>query len=533
MVLVLLTITAIGTATIGHYGISADELTQLDSVAVNQSDPAQGAKLPGDLKFYGVAFDATAEAVYQIKSLLVAGRLDPPILFAARTSNAPFLERLQVEHVLTFALALTTYACVAALVGLLAGRSYAWLGPITLALFPNFWGHSFFNPKDIPFAAGFTCSTLLAAYTVGMYRHRSKILVVGPNLPTLVTILCGLAMGITTGIRIGGVVLPIFISLAIIGLYVTSPSVKRDVQRVTPFHALLIGVWLLVSNLCYPAYWGEPTAMFLDTLNYQSSHTWPGVILFDNRFLAGNEVPWSYIPVWLWLTTPPIMLGLAVTAFAWLPFKLRSFSCSQQLAAALLLAQVLVLPVLAILRHSTIYDGIRHFLFILPAVAALAASALGWAHTALAPGRLRAVCFIAVGAGLAQTALAMVSLHPLQYVYMNPIAGGLKANFQRYDADYWGLSTSEAIRWINLIGPERPSIVLAGHLPGAAVLAKPGVRVVSYQQVSDHAAYVERPFYYVALLARGTDEQKRLVECPLVYEVVRDTVPLTSVRLCE
>jgi hypothetical protein len=129
------------------------------------------------------------------------------------------------------------------------------------------------------------------------------------------------------------------------------------------------------------------------------------------------------------------------------------------------------------------YNGIRHFIFILPPLCVLggiaAGAALQWldkrSRIAAAAGA------IAILAGLAMPAYHMVALHPYQYTHYNTVSGGMRAADKGYMVDYWGLSFKEAAdellgildeqgtqtpegrRWIvALCGPHPPADVELG-----------------------------------------------------------------------
>jgi hypothetical protein len=96
-----------------------------------------------------------------------------------------------------------------------------------------------------------------------------------------------------------------------------------------------------------------------------------------------------------------------------------------------------------------LYDGLRHFLFLFPLLAALAGAAVA-AFLRAPVGRPVKV------AGLALLALAgavtlvdMVRLHPYESVYFNRLwAGGMKAGVARYEGDYFCLSYKEGSEWL-------------------------------------------------------------------------------------
>jgi hypothetical protein len=92
----------------------------------------------------------------------------------------------------------------------------------------------------------------------------------------------------------------------------------------------------------------------------------------------------------------------------------------------------------------------RHFLFVLPPLAVLAAWGVSslWDVVAV-PRAVRVGVAVACAAGMAWVVGDMVSLHPYQSVYFNRLlAGGLRGAAGRFETDYWGASYREAAEWL-------------------------------------------------------------------------------------
>jgi len=92
------------------------------------------------------------------------------------------------------------------------------------------------------------------------------------------------------------------------------------------------------------------------------------------------------------------------------------------------------------------YNGIRHFVFVLPPLAVaggLAAAFIAERAVRLdrAASAAAAVIFLA---GIALPAIGMARLHPYEYVYFNALAGGVRAAQGRFMLDYWGLAFKQA-----------------------------------------------------------------------------------------
>jgi hypothetical protein len=109
------------------------------------------------------------------------------------------------------------------------------------------------------------------------------------------------------------------------------------------------------------------------------------------------------------------------------------------------LAALLPLAVTIAMRPA-MYNGIRHFVFVLPPLAVLGGLAgayvaeMSWRSFRFAPPVAAAV-FIA---GIALPVVEMVRLHPYEYTHFNWLAGGVKHARGRYMLDYWGLSFKQA-----------------------------------------------------------------------------------------
>src|SRR5262249_12229522 len=111
----------------------------------------------------------------------------------------------------------------------------------------------------------------------------------------------------------------------------------------------------------------------------------------------------------------------------------------------LVVCAAVVLPAgFLILQHATMYDGIRHVLFVIPMLAVLA----GGGMVALLPLLRRApvVSAITAGAYVGSVLLTLVALHPLEYVALNALAGGTRAAQEKFESDYWSVAATVALR---------------------------------------------------------------------------------------
>ncbi len=179
-----------------------------------------------------------------------------------------------------------------------------------------------------------------------------------------------------------------------------------------------------------------------------------GTVRFEGADLAPTQLPWTYVPVWFGVTLPEFYFVAAAAAIwqtpAWLAALRQQDVDRGRAVLTFALIAVILLPVLsAIVLGATLYDGIRHFLFIVPPLAIAAALAIASLVTSTRSRAVRAGVAVVVGVSLIAAASDMFRLHPYESVYFNrTFGGGLAAAAPRFDTDYWGQSYREGVEWL-------------------------------------------------------------------------------------
>ena len=143
-----------------------------------------------------------------------------------------------------------------------------------------------------------------------------------------------------------------------------------------------------------------------------------------------------------------------------------------------------VLPIaIAILKRPALYNGIRHFIFVIPPMTVLAGLAFARGMNWLKDNRRswQPVALAVFAFGLMLPLGEMIRLHPYQYTHFNHIAGTVRGADDRYMLDYWGLAFKQASdglreqleekheapphgrKWnVAVCGPHRPAQVALG-----------------------------------------------------------------------
>jgi hypothetical protein len=340
---------------------------------------------------------------------------------------------------------------------LLGGGRAGLLAAGLLALTPVYYGHMFANPKDIPFAAMFVMALY---YIVALHRDL-------PKVHWSLAFKTAAAIGLALAVRVGGLILFGILAAALVHWLrprrrpcageSREPAVPNR-RRTWPRLALIPVLAWAVMCAFWPYGMVSPLGNPLQALTAFSHYSWSGNLLFNGRVVSSHAAPWEYIPVWLAVSLPDLaIVAIAMLVLAGVLGWLRGLRDDSRGGWLLLLLAVAAPPLTIIVLRSTIYDGIRHVLFILPPLMVLLAWPLAWL---LHPGRprwRRLAAALPLTLAALVTAIDMVGLHPYQSVYFNRIvAGGLRGGAEKFDTDYWGSSLKEATQWVIAHVPATP-----------------------------------------------------------------------------
>ena len=319
---------------------------------------------------------------------------------------------------------------------------------VLLAACPLYYGHMFINPKDVPFAVA------MAILLLGLVRALDEY--PRPSWPTV--LILGLGFGLSIGSRIIGGFGAITV-LAALALIVAVEARARSLRMAgarlgTCLLRLLPGA--VVAYAVMALVW--PWAV-LDPLNplraigiFAHFFEKPWHELFGGVLTTPPDMPRSYVPALLALKLPEIFLALGVAGTAGaLIAAARGDIAPQRRAIYLSVALAALLPVaVAVATRPAMYNGIRHFLFVLPPLAVAGGLAGAWIANWVADRAARfgrpalAALAIIFAAGIALPAIDMARLHPYEYVSFNRIAGGVGGAQPRFMLDYWGLAFKQA-----------------------------------------------------------------------------------------
>jgi hypothetical protein len=406
------------------------------------------------------------------------------------------------------------------------------VGLALLATCPLYIGHMYMNAKDAPFAAAMAL-LILALVRIAQEYPR-------PGAGTVM--MFGFGLGLAFGSRVLAVLSPLYILPALALVIVVEGRVEGWREAAARFGRLVLRLLpgFVLAYAVMAVIWPWSVRAPLDPLwaveYFSRFFEKPWRELFDGALILAPDMPRRYVPTLLMLKLPELMLALGLTgligAFV---AAARATVPPNRRAMLLTLALAAIVPVaVTVAMRPAMYNGIRHFLFVLPPLAALGGLAAAWIAEVLWRRRgALAAATAALAIGLASPVVAMVRLHPYEYTSFNHIAGGVPGAAGRYMLDYWGLSfrqASLALRaWLAAHDAQPPAgrhwrIAVCGPHPPAQVVLGPDFDLTWDPKGADFAMALGT-FYCANLDAPVIAEIKRAgVSYARVYDIRGRTV---------
>ena len=413
----------LGVAVHDDYGLTQDEVDlrglghAMLEIAVGDDAALRErhwAAFPG-MWHYGAAFEAPLALVER-----ALGQVDSRDIYLTR-------------HLLTH----LAFLAGAAAAALLARRLFGGLWPAlfalaAFALHPRLYAHSFFNTKDAPFAALFMVCLCLAERafrrgTAGAFA------------------LLGAGVGVLVNLRVMGALL----FAAVLGLRALdvalapgSPARRRALASGAVFVAAAVAALYTVS----PHLWPDPSRL-VDTFALFAQYPHRVSTLFAGAVVYWPDIPASYVPTWVAVTTPPALLALCLAgAAAALGRGLAPLDGAVRAAPPRFGLLLVACPVLAgaavVVLNANVYHGWRHLHFLWAPACLLAVAGARWLAGAGRRPALRRVVGGLAAAGVAAGAAQAALLHPQQHAYFNLLADrdAPERLATWYETDMWRMS---------------------------------------------------------------------------------------------
>jgi hypothetical protein len=294
-----------------------------------------------------------------------------------------------------------------------------------------------------------------------------------------------LAVGFATAIRIIGP----FAAVLVIAFLIWQKGPKA-IGLVAPY-LVLAGIFTL---LLWPVLWISPIPHFIDSVTLMSDFPFSGRVMFAGELLPAHKLPAHYLPTLLGIqfTLPALVLVLGGGIVG-----IKKLTGPNQALIAVLLLWFLLPFLYVVLSRPTLYHNFRQLLFLVPPLFLFAGFGLEWIYKRFSTKALFwAVTVLALLPGV----VAILQLHPYEYVYYNELVGGLRGAEGNYELEYWRTSMTEATRQLNEIAPEDSLVASWGSVQIVQSEARPDLHL---ERVNERNFDPQRAYDYIVVPIGG------------------------------
>lgn len=342
----------------------------------------------------------------------------------------PALQNLGVSLIPSFHFLNIVAACFVLLGTFKVGRMV--VGPraaaaavILLILFPRFQAHAQYNSKEIP----------MMAFALFSVYYFLKVLQKPAMKPVL---LAGLFWGLSLSVHLSALVLfPVCLAAA-----ATQWGWRKTVPGAAGALFLALGV-LLIS---WPMLWIDPS-WFAKSIAYFSGAFDRREVLFFGQSYQRNTLPWTYLPFYVWASTPIFVFICGLFGLA--RFFNSSSAHHKYLLHGILILWALLPIAIRMVPGVVTYNGLRHAFISVPPLLLYA----GWGIVAVSHKLKKyrwAHPLLAVGLGV-WLLFEAGRFYPHQGDYFNEaVRFKFKNNLnENFEFPCWATPYKESLDWIH------------------------------------------------------------------------------------
>lgn len=336
---------------------------------------------------------------------------------------------------------------------------------LSLVFMPRLSGQAFGNLKDIPFAVGYISGL------AGMILFLQEL----PRPRWRTTVWLGLAIAFTISVRAGGYVLLAYFGpglLVYLGFFFAErkkliASGKQSARLV--MQVIVVGLIAWFGGILFWPFALQNIFIHpLESLGMMEHYQVSIRQIFEGRMLWSTEMPWHYLPRWIIISTPLIVLTGMLLFLLFFFQRLAGKSRTSLLFLKAVILFAIAFPVFYVIAiGSNLYSGVRQMLFIFPPMALLSASAIDeMIRKAEKKHKITAnLLLVALLLLLALPLPHQIKTFPADYIYFNVLTGGNKNAWSRYEYDYYFHGVKKPVEeLIELAGSEKITVAMNSNL---------------------------------------------------------------------
>ena len=246
------------------------------------------------------------------------------------------------------------------------GVNRAVLTVLVLLLIPSFNGHSLFNFADIPLGMQLFASSVFFISYLNNFDNRSNLIL-------------GILFGLTLLTRINAIV---FLSFLPLFEFLQNYMVKRKYRFGKIYKKLFLkylkiySIAILIFIIGTPPFWKNPIYWLKEAYIYQFRHPNNVPSLLNGKEIFAYEAPRTYLIEWFAYRLPLGFIILFLISCG-LYFFVREYRENSLFTYSLFF--IFLVNLSFIIYNPVAYDGIRHYLFLLPFFAIVIAELFDYA----------------------------------------------------------------------------------------------------------------------------------------------------------
>ena len=323
---------------------------------------------------------------------------------------------------------------------------------------PRIFAESFYNPKDIIFM----CFCVYALYFC---------LISFKEISFINIFLFSLFSAFATSIRVLGVLF-FFLFIFFILLYALEKKefLKNNYKKIF-FYIISYPFFLY---LFWPFLWEAPFENFIAAFKSFANYDWGGEIFYLGDYIKATNLPWHYIPVWIYISMPILIflffiIGLINILNKFINNFLNLSNKNSLWVKNIDLMDFIVMgffffPLFAIiLFNSTLYGGWRHLYFVYPGIIYFVAIGINYLFQISNKKSYKFIFFTVIAFAIINNFFILTKFHPYQNIFFNSSIER-KAN-KLFEIDYWGLGNVESLEYLQELEEKEFSIAVASFTP--------------------------------------------------------------------
>lgn len=329
----------------------------------------------------------------------------------------------------------------------------SFFGCALFILSPRIYGESFYNMKDIIF---------LTFLVIGYYYSLKCFLFF--KIKDL--LILSLISAICIQIRIIGLALP----LSFFSFYLLSLLARQsDIKHITKIIFFIVSTCLLIV-ITWPYLWSSPLNNFLSLFQ-----NWvPSIFIFFNGdYIQNDFLPYSYIPVWILITTPIFHSIMFIIGFLFILKRLylRLIEVENKKINydlwngvgekfdVFITLNFLILMVLVIFLNVRLFNSWKHLYFINFYIIYIATFSLNFSYIFFRKKKMIKLFISVTTFFLVFTAYQMFKYHPYQGLYFNSLISNDLKN--KFEIDFTALTARHFFNKIFSISNQKSKINIA------------------------------------------------------------------------